>query len=195
MGKWTFTNTPFCTRTQGAGNKCCCLTWSWWCLAQWRHNEWIFFDWWWDKQHKHGFFSFVSLPQIVLNKSKMCSSRSRKLRQQNLSCFILIIFTYQFLYITDIYNRHCLTLKATLINNDDDNNGLLGFLLLQMNRKHRGEYLVQGHFPFPVDFTFGLLCTVLQGFPGGSEGKESACSAGDQGSIPGSGRYPGKRNG
>ena len=28
------------------------------------------------------------------------------------------------------------------------------------------------------------------GFPGGSHGKESACSAGDQGSIPGSGRSP-----
>ena len=33
------------------------------------------------------------------------------------------------------------------------------------------------------------------GFPGGSEGKESARSAGDPGSIPGSGRCPGERNG
>ena len=31
--------------------------------------------------------------------------------------------------------------------------------------------------------------------PGGSEGKESACSAGDTGSIPGSGRSPGEGNG
>ena len=30
------------------------------------------------------------------------------------------------------------------------------------------------------------------GFPGGSNGKESACSAGDLGSIPGSGRSPGQ---
>ena len=30
-----------------------------------------------------------------------------------------------------------------------------------------------------------------QGFPGGSDGKESACSAGDLGSIPGLGRSPG----
>ena len=29
------------------------------------------------------------------------------------------------------------------------------------------------------------------GFPGGSEGKESACNAGDLGSIPGLGRSPG----
>ena len=32
-------------------------------------------------------------------------------------------------------------------------------------------------------------------FPGGSDGKESACNAGDLGSIPGSGRYAGERNG
>ena len=29
-------------------------------------------------------------------------------------------------------------------------------------------------------------------FPGGSDGKESACNAGDPGLIPGSGRSPGK---
>ena len=33
------------------------------------------------------------------------------------------------------------------------------------------------------------------GFPGGSDGKESACNAGDSGSVPGLGRYPGEGNG
>ena len=33
------------------------------------------------------------------------------------------------------------------------------------------------------------------GFPLGSVGKESTCNAGDQGSIPGSGRSPGEGNG
>ena len=33
------------------------------------------------------------------------------------------------------------------------------------------------------------------GFPGGSDGRESACNAGDPGSIPGSGISPGERNG
>ena len=33
------------------------------------------------------------------------------------------------------------------------------------------------------------------GFPGGSDGKESVCSMGDLGSIPGSGRSPGEGNG
>ena len=32
-------------------------------------------------------------------------------------------------------------------------------------------------------------------FPGGSDGKASACSAGDPGSIPGLGRSPGEGNG
>ena len=32
-------------------------------------------------------------------------------------------------------------------------------------------------------------------FPSGSDGKESACSAGGLGSIPGSGRCPGEGNG
>ena len=33
------------------------------------------------------------------------------------------------------------------------------------------------------------------GFPDGSDGKESACSAGDAGSISGLGRFPGEGNG
>ena len=33
------------------------------------------------------------------------------------------------------------------------------------------------------------------GFPGGSEGKESACNAGDLSSIPGLGIFPGEGNG
>ena len=35
----------------------------------------------------------------------------------------------------------------------------------------------------------GLLYSL--GFPGGSDGKEPACSAGDCDSIPGSGKFPG----
>ena len=36
------------------------------------------------------------------------------------------------------------------------------------------------------------LHTVLQGFPDSSAGKESACNAGESGSIPGLGRSPGE---
>ena len=35
----------------------------------------------------------------------------------------------------------------------------------------------------------------MLGFPGGSDGKESACSVGDLGLIPGSGRSPVEGNG
>ena len=36
---------------------------------------------------------------------------------------------------------------------------------------------------------------ICMGFPGGSDGKESACNAGDLGSGPGSGRSPREENG
>ena len=40
-----------------------------------------------------------------------------------------------------------------------------------------------------------MLHAFMCGFPGGSDGKESACDAGDLGSIPESGRTPGEGNG
>ena len=45
--------------------------------------------------------------------------------------------------------------------------------------------------------TVSELITVLksESFPGGSDGKESACNAGDTGSIRGSERSPGEGNG
>ena len=40
-----------------------------------------------------------------------------------------------------------------------------------------------------------MFLYISVGFPGGSAGKESACNAGDPGSIPGLGRSPGEGNG
>ena len=40
-----------------------------------------------------------------------------------------------------------------------------------------------------------IIGTYVSGFPGGSDSKESACNAGDQGSIPESRRFPGEGNG
>ena len=40
-----------------------------------------------------------------------------------------------------------------------------------------------------------MIFFLVMDFPGGSGGKESAYNAGDQSSIPGSGRYPGEGNG
>ena len=45
-----------------------------------------------------------------------------------------------------------------------------------------------------VAFSTRKHCNMI-GFPGGSDGKESACNAGDTGLIPGSGRPPGEVNG
>ena len=40
-----------------------------------------------------------------------------------------------------------------------------------------------------------MFSFIMKGFPGGSDSKESACNAGDLGSIPGSGRSPGGGHG
>ena len=42
---------------------------------------------------------------------------------------------------------------------------------------------------------FKQAYALCKGFPGSSVGKESACSVGHPGSIPGSGRFPGEGNG
>ena len=56
---------------------------------------------------------------------------------------------------------------------------------------------IEETFKTQVGFLFSGCCTVLLllGFPGGSDGKEYACQAGDLGSVPGLGRSPGEENG
>ena len=46
-----------------------------------------------------------------------------------------------------------------------------------------------------VGFNSQVSSSPLSFFPSGSDGKESACNAGDLGLIPGSGRSPGEGNG
>ena len=41
-----------------------------------------------------------------------------------------------------------------------------------------------------LDFKFIWAWGIIEGFPGGSDGKESVCNAGGLGLIPGSGRSP-----
>ena len=41
----------------------------------------------------------------------------------------------------------------------------------------------------------GMHTELVLGFPGGSDGKKSVCTAGDQGAVPRSGRSPGEGNG
>ena len=47
----------------------------------------------------------------------------------------------------------------------------------------------------PLEEGMASHSSILLGFPGGSDGKESACNAGDLGSISGLGRSPGEGNG
>ena len=54
------------------------------------------------------------------------------------------------------------------------------------------ELLCQGNYEADLLITLYLACYL--GFPGGSDGKESACNVGDLGLIPGSGRSPGEGN-
>ena len=45
-----------------------------------------------------------------------------------------------------------------------------------------------------LDFPNIKYFLISNGFPGGSDGKASVCSAGDPGSFPGLGRSPGEGN-
>ena len=51
-----------------------------------------------------------------------------------------------------------------------------------------GESKILDELPTLMQIT--IAYSAFLGFPGGSDGKESACNAGDMGSIPGSGRSP-----
>ena len=46
-----------------------------------------------------------------------------------------------------------------------------------------------------LSLTYFTYRNALNGFPGGSDSKESACDVGDPHSIPGSGRSPAEGNG
>ena len=46
-----------------------------------------------------------------------------------------------------------------------------------------------------ICYLFVIIYIFKLGFPGGSDGKESACNTGDLGLIPGLGRSPGKGHG
>ena len=87
--------------------------------------------------------------------------------------------------------------------NQKNSNPILNLFSLRSPRKvHEHRHTKKaGHCYILMTFTGSLelkqirLHCYITGFPGGSDGKESACNAGDLGSIPGSGRSPGEGNG
>ena len=60
-----------------------------------------------------------------------------------------------------------------------------------MDSKKKGFLL----FFLPLSFSLLMFAFLYRGFPCGSGGKESTCTAEDLGLIPGSGRSPGEGNG
>ena len=66
---------------------------------------------------------------------------------------------------------------------------------MKTNKRQRRTFRMTKR-PRRYDNCYKYICTQdKRGFPGGSDGKESACNAGDPGSIPGLGRSPGEGNG
>ena len=55
--------------------------------------------------------------------------------------------------------------------------------------------MVRSHEPSILFIFFFFILYFKYGFPGSSDGKDSACNVGDLGSIPGLGRAPGEGNG
>ena len=64
---------------------------------------------------------------------------------------------------------------------------MLVFLSIFHHREFISPALLSSLFLFSINYVFKL-------YPGGSEVKASACSVGNPGSIPGSGRSPGEGN-
>ena len=103
---------------------------------------------------------------------------------QFLDVFLSFLFTFLFVWFIQIYlqvQRHSLFLLLFSISS-------ISFCFsfgVSISAYIAHPYL-------PLEY---LTLLLLQGFPGGSEVKESACSVEDLGSIPGSGRSPGEGNG
>ena len=71
----------------------------------------------------------------------------------------------------------------------------MGFLITQLVKNPPAVQETPVRFQGQKDSLEDRLPTpVFLDFPGGSDGKESACNAGDMGLIPGLGRSPGKGN-
>ena len=63
------------------------------------------------------------------------------------------------------------------------------------SRSHSQQWQSEAGTQLPWPWLFPTILYFFWGFPAGSDGNEAACNAGDQGSIPGSGRSPGEGNG
>ena len=99
-----------------------------------------------------------------------------------------------------------LKLAQTQVHSTISSSAILFFFCLQYSPASGSFQMSQAfciRWPKYWSFSFSIspsnaylgLTSFTMGFPGGSDGKASACDAGDLGLIPGSGRPPGEGNG
>ena len=86
--------------------------------------------------------------------------------------------------VSSAYLRSLIFLQAILIPAYDSSSLTFHMMYSAYKLNMQGDNIQPWHTPFPI-----------WGFPGGSDGKASACNAGDLGLIPGLGRSPGEGNG
>ena len=91
----------------------------------------------------------------------------------------------------DLNTDQTLVLDA-LLKREKDHPSLSYHLLNSLVEKEKYNYTVHTRFQKKKKI---ITYSKFVGFPGGSTSKESACKAGDLGSIPGLGRSPGEGNG
>ena len=102
--------------------------------------------------------------------------------------FIKIKFLFKF-----IFKMKCISFHGREVSLLGHMPTVWAFLVAQL-LKYQSETLAR--FLGPEDpWRRDRLPTPVFGFPGGSDGKESACIAGDVGSISGLGRSPGRGHG
>ena len=88
-----------------------------------------------------------------------------------------------------------LSLLQQIFSTQESNQGLLHCRQILYQLSYQGSPFILGH-PNHKHHLVHIPCPPHPWyFPGGSDGKESACNVGDLGSIPGLGRSPGEGNG
>ena len=138
-------------------------------------------------------FSVIFSPQlhIYVGRTELGYSSAHIYEKKVLKTQILNIILY---YLTKWIVQSCHYAHCWMLN--EWGNLQLHWGCWQLNT--RRKYKRQENFSEFVSNKYvqiWVLDSSSAGFPGGSDGKASACNAGDRGSIPGWGRSPGEGNG
>ena len=88
--------------------------------------------------------------------------------------------------------RLSVSVKLTLIQPSSHIINLLDLFQLPIQESRNQSFIIKGKLDHVFPFLKASPCSKPQGFPDSSADKESACNAGDPGSIPVLGRSPGE---